>query len=52
MIEAYNGGMKHYKNVELILEKEVKKSGHVGILYVPRKFIGRKVKIVIEKESE
>ena len=44
--------MDNYENVELIIEREVKKAGHNGVLYVPRRFVGRVAKIIITRELE
>ena len=45
----YLKNLNAIENVESILRKEVKKQTFSGILYVPKKFIGKKAIIIILK---
>jgi len=40
-----------YRKIDFCDEREVKLAGHNGVIYVPKRFAGRKAKIVIEKED-
>jgi len=40
------------EDIELIIEREVKQSGHNGILYLPRRFVGRVARVIIKKDDK